>query len=380
MAPTETSITQTVQALCFYGKGKIQLEQVPTLPCGADEVRLKVAFCGICGSDIHELLGGPIFPPAHGETHPFTGVKLPVTMGHEFSGTVIEVGSKVSKLKEGQNVTVNPGLDHRHYQAGSCSMCKEGRYNICDAMTTYGLNAPGGGFCEEIVVKAMNCLVLPAGVSLKAGALAEPLAVAQHCVDISGFKSGQTALIFGAGPIGLALLIALRALGAAKIIVSEVAELRIAQAEKFGADIIVNSLQTVEGNKDPHSDPILAAIYDITIDGVDVAFDTVGSQSTLDLAIAGVRSGGTIFNVAIHEKPLRLNLNDLTTKEKKLMGGISYTNKDFEAVLLTMALGKIDVEQMVTSVVPLSKVVDGGFGELINNKAAHVKILIQPGA
>ena len=300
-------------------------------------------------------------------------------MGHEFSGTVIEVGSSVSNLKEGQNVTINPGLDHRHYQAELCGMCKEGRYNICDAMTTYGLNAPGGGFCEEIVVKAMNCLVLPAGVSLKAGALAEPLAVAQHCVELSGFKSGQTALICGAGPIGLAILIALRAMNAAKIIVTEVSEVRIAQAKKFGADIVVNPLQKVEGNETPHTDFALAAIYDTTIDGVDVAFDATGLQSTLDLAIAGVRAGGTIFNVAIHEKPLLLNLNDLATKEKKLMGGISYTNKDFEAVLRTIASGKIDVEQMVTSVVPLSNVVDGGFGELINNKAAHVKILIQPG-
>ncbi|KAH8656257.1 chaperonin 10-like protein [Ilyonectria robusta] len=371
----EASSTRTVQALRFYKKGQIQLEQVPALPCGPDEVRLKVAYCGICGSDIHEFLGGPIFPPAHGETHPFTGVKLPVTMGHEFSGTITQVGSGVNNLKLGQNVTVNPGLDHRHYQAELCGMCKEGRYNTCDAMTTYGLNAPGGGFCEEIVVKAMNCFVLPTGVSLKAGALAEPLAVAQHCVDISGFQSGQTALICGAGPIGLALVITLRAMGAAKIIVTEVTELRMAQAKNFGADVVINPLQRVDDNKDP----VLAVIYNVTVDGVDVAFDATGLQSTLDLAIAGVRTGGTIFNVAIHEKPLLLNLNDLAQKEKKLMGGISYTNKDFEAVLRTIAEGKIDVEQMITSIVPLSNVVDGGFNELISNKSAHVKILIQPG-
>lgn len=299
-------------------------------------------------------------------------------MGHEFSGTITEVGSNVSDLKIGQEVTVNPALDHRHHKAELCTMCKAERYNTCSATATYGLSAPGGGFCEEIVVNKMNCLVLPTGVSLKAGALAEPLAVAQHCVDISGFKSGQTALICGAGPIGLAISIILRVMGASKIIVTEVTESRMAQAKKFGADLVINPLKKLEGTGHLQADPVLAAIAKVTVDGVDVAFDATGMQSTLDLSIASVRTGGTIFNVAIHEKPLLLNLNDLAIKEKKLMGGICYTNKDFEAVLKIMAEGKIDVEQMITSVVPLSNIVKGGFGELIDNKAAHVKILIQP--
>lgn len=299
-------------------------------------------------------------------------------MGHEFSGTIIEVGSEVDNLKLGQKVTVNPALDHRHYEVELCSMCKEGKYNTCNATSTYGLSAPGGGFCEEIVVRALSCLVLPEGVSLKAGALSEPLAVAQHCVDISGFNSGQTALICGAGPIGLAITIILRIMGAAKIIVTEVTESRMAQAKKFGADMVINPLKKIEGHGQLHPDPVLAAIRGLTVDGVDVSFDATGMQTTLDLAVAGTRPGGTIFNVAIHEKPLLLNLNELATKEKKLTGGICYTNKDFEAVLEMMAAGNVDVEEMITSVVPLSNIIKGGFGELINNKADHVKILIQP--
>lgn len=346
-------------------------------PCGSDEVRLKVAYSGICGSDIHEFLGGPIFPPKHGECKRFTGVTLPVTLGHEFSGTIIEVGAGVDTLATGQPVAVNPALDHRHYKASLCGMCSRGTYNTCDALTTYGLSAPGGGFSDEIVVKAANCFVLPDGVSLKAGALVEPLAVAHHCVQASGFEPGQSVLVCGAGPIGLALLIVLRVLGASQVIMTEVTESRMAQARKFGADTVINPLQGGGGDAAP--DPVASAVRRTAGEGVDVSFDATGMQSTLDLCIRATRAGGTIFNVAIHERPLQINLNDLATTEKHLTGGICYTHRDFEAVLRILADAKVDAEQMITSIVPLSNIIDGGFRELIDNKAAHVKILIQPG-
>lgn len=247
-------------------------------------------------------------------------------------------------------------------------------------MTTYGLGAASGGFCDEVVVYAENCIPLPVGVDLKIGALAEPLSVAHHCADISGFQPGNTALICGAGPIGLALLIMLRHMGASKVIMTEVTESRMSQAAKFGADVVINPLQKNDDNKQLHPDPVLAAVSEHTDNGVNVAFDATGLQSTLDLCIAATKAGGTIFNVAIHEGPLLLNLNDLLTKEKKLMGGICYTNKDFKAVLQILAAKEFSADEMITSVVPLSKIVEGGFHELINNRAAHVKILIQPGA
>jgi (R,R)-butanediol dehydrogenase/meso-butanediol dehydrogenase/diacetyl reductase len=311
-----------------------------------------------------------------GRKHAYTGVELPVTMGHEFSGTVTETGSNVKHLPIGQDVTVNPTLDDRFHGLDPCASCQVEKYNICTGNATYGLSAPGGGFSDEIVVNAISCIPLPTGVSLKVAALVEPLSVAWHCIDVSGFKAGQAAFIAGAGPIGLAILILLRVIGASKIVVGEVLPSRMEQARNFGADAVINPLEkTLEGG-----DPILAAVLDLTGEGVHVAFDATGLQSTLDQAIACTRAGGTIFNVAIHEKPLLLNLNDLATKEKKLAAGICYTIKDFEAVVALLGEKKIDAEKMITSVVPLSKVVDGGFGELINNKAAHVKILIQPGA
>lgn len=124
----------------------------------------------------------------------------------------------------------------------------------------------------------------------------------------------------------------------------------------------------------------MVAIRQFSQEGVDVAFDATGLQSTLDTALAATKPGGTIFNVAIHEKPLMLNLNDIAILEKKLLGGICYTHEDWERVLDALKKGDLPFEQMITAIVPLKDVVHGGFQELIRNKAAHVKILIQPTA
>ncbi|KAK4556231.1 hypothetical protein LTR86_006928 [Recurvomyces mirabilis] len=370
----------TVTALRLYGREHIQLDKIEPVPCQPDEVRLRIAYCGICGSDIHEYLSTPIFAPASGTANPWTKVSLPVVMGHEFSGTIVEVGGKVTDLRAGQEVCVNPSLDDRHYTLPDCSRCSEGKPNICKRWATYGLNAVGGGFADEIVVKHFNCLPLPQGVSLKLGALAEPLAVAWHSIRTSNFKKGQTALVLGAGPIGLAILLLLRTWGAGKVIITEVTEQRSKQAKQFGADMVVNPLEKAKGGDGQEQDPVLEAVHSFSEDGVDVTFDATGLQSTLNTGLAAVRPGGVFFNVAIHEKPLLLNLNDVSILEKKILGGICYTREDFEQVLKAMASGEIPFEDMITAVVPLSDVVSGGFRELMNNKAKHVKILIQPGS
>lgn len=333
-------------------------------------MRVKVAYSGICGTDVTEYMSGPIFPPQEGHTHPHTGVSLPVIMGHEFSGTIIEVGSGVTHLQVGQCVVISPAYDHRHYETEYCEPCKNGKYNICDASATIGLNAPGGGFCDETVVRARNCVPLPSNVSLKVAALVEPLAIGRHSITGSGFKRGQSVLICGAGPIGLAILLILRVMGASRVIVAEVLESRMEQARKFGADAVISPLQA--------GPQTLDAIQQVCEGSVDIAFDASGLQSTLDLSIAGVKPGGVIFNVAIHKKALSLNINDLAMKEKRLLSGICYFQEDFDVVIGMLAEGKLDAEQMITSIVPLSDIVDGAFEELIHNRDGHIKILIKP--
>ncbi|KAL2839858.1 chaperonin 10-like protein [Aspergillus pseudodeflectus] len=381
-ATTErTGHRPTVTALRFHKRGDIRLEQLQLPPCGPDEVCVKVAYCGICGTDTTEYLAGPIFPPQEGCVNPHTGVSLPVVMGHEYSGTIAAVGSHVHDLQVGQSVVISPAYNHhsRHYGSNSeefCEPCRSGRYNICDASATIGLNAPGGGLSERTVVRAVNCIPLPASVSLRAAALVEPLAIGRHSLVASGFKPGQSALIAGAGPIGLAILLLLRVMGASRVIVTEIQEPRLAQARRFGADIAINPL---DHSSRENGGGVEDAVRQVAKDGgVDVAFDAIGLQSTLDLCIQCTKPGGVIFNVAIHKTALALKLNDLGMKEKRLMGGISYMREDFEYVIALLAEGKLDSEQMVTSVVPLSRAVEDAFEELIHRGGVHMKILVQP--
>lgn len=338
-------------------------------------MRVTVAFCGICGTDIHEFLGGPIFVPAEGTEHPHTGVKIPVTLGHEFSGTVTEVGSEVTGLQIGTEVAVNPIVDDRHLGKDPCTRCRKGQPNICQSWACYGLSGDGGGLAEEIVINYHSIIKLPKGVSLKSAALAEPLSVASHMIRLANFQANDKVLILGAGPIGLALLLLLRAWDADKVIVSEITAARAEKASKFGADKVVTTLGPAEGP----NDAVVKAVQALSGDGVDIAFDASGIQSTLDTAFAATRPGGTVFNVAIHEKALKLNPNVVTLQEKRYMGGICYTDDDYHRVLEAIASRKISVEEMITSIIPLSNALSGGFEELVHHKDKHIKILIQPG-
>ncbi|KAF2034024.1 GroES-like protein, partial [Setomelanomma holmii] len=222
--------------LRFYAKGNIRLDDVPAPTCAPDEVRLKVAFCGTCGTDLHDFLRGPIFPPQHGERNPHTGASLPVIMGHEIYGTVVEVGKDVSGVSIGQRVAVNPAMDDRHHGKPQCKACLSGYHNICTGSTFCGLNATGGGFSDEITVKPLALVPSPDNVPLKLAGLAEPQAVAAHMIRISGFRKGDSAVVLGAGPIGCALTFLLKHKSASKILVSEIAAPRVKQAASFGAD------------------------------------------------------------------------------------------------------------------------------------------------
>jgi (R,R)-butanediol dehydrogenase/meso-butanediol dehydrogenase/diacetyl reductase len=294
-------------------------------------------------------------------------------MGHEMCGTVIEVGKEVSGVSVGQRVTVNPAMDDRHHGTAQCKACLSGRHNICNRVAFYGLNANGGGFSDEISVKPLALVPLPANVPLKLAGLAEPLAVAAHMIRISGFRKGDSAVVLGAGPIGCALTFLLKHKGARKILVSEIAASRAKQAASFGADRVVNP-QAAAGSPTP----VIAAVHElIDEDGADISYDACGIQATLDTAIACTRPGGVVFNVAIHERPLSLQLNSISLSEKKLTGRICYTKADFEEVVQILSERGDEAEKLITSVVPLANVIDGGFKELIENTANHVKILIE---
>ncbi|KAH8817500.1 alcohol dehydrogenase [Xylogone sp. PMI_703] len=386
MATATTTTTavggaKLIPAIRYHGPKQLQLDWVNSMPCGPNEVRVKVAYCGICGSDIHEYEAGPIFSPPVGTRNPYSGLELPMTMGHEYSGTVLEIGSDVTNVAVGQNVVVDPVLHDRHYGLPPCDACLSGTYNTCQRSSVCGLAASGGGLSSETLVRASLCIPLPSSISLKVGALAQPLTIAWHAIRMSGFKKGDKALVCGAGPIGLAILVLLRVWGASIVAITEVTESRVRKAKHFGADVVINPNEKIRNADGTERENSVKAVVDEITTGkmVDVAFVAASHQSALDAAIAATRIGGTILNAAIHSKPVQVNLNDLTIPEKRLLTSMRCTDEDWIGVLDVLEHGRIPaIEDMITSIVPLSNAVNGAFLELINNTANHVKILIQP--
>lgn len=227
------------------------------------------AFVGICGTDLHEYLGGPNFCPE--KPHAITGETIPVTLGHEFSGIITEIGPGIDaasldgrRFEVGQPVAVQPTIF-----CGHCAACATGAANVCHDGGFVGLSGGGGGLSEAVCVSASHVFPLPENLSLEEGALVEPLSVAWHAISAAPEIVGpdSVVLILGGGPIGLAAVLCLRAKGVKTIVVSEIAATRRAFAQQFGADRIVNPIQ----------EDVLKAVLELTDGrGADVVFDCAG--------------------------------------------------------------------------------------------------------
>jgi len=351
-----------MKAARFHGPGDIRIDDVPEPTPGPGQVQVSVDWCGICGTDLHEYLEGPIFIPAKGSPHPITGAEVPVVMGHEFAGVVSAIGSGVSHVAEGDKVVVEP-----YYVCGECSACVAGRYNICRKLGFVGLAGDEGGFAEKCVVDSR--WVHPLGdLPTDVGALVEPLAVAYHAVRLSGLKPGGTAVVFGAGPIGLVTAASLKAVGAGLVISVEVAAARKAKASVAGADVVL----------DPTETNVPDAVRELTGGaGADVAFECAGIDAVLASAIGSVRPGGTVVNVAIWGHAATVQMNDLVLSEVNIIGSLAYCGDHPDTIAL-LRDGKVAAEQFITGRIGLDDLVKGGFRELIDNKEENVKILVSP--
>jgi (R,R)-butanediol dehydrogenase / meso-butanediol dehydrogenase / diacetyl reductase len=202
-----------MKAAVYYGPNKVEVADVPEPEPTAGTVKVKVGFNGICGTDLHEYYAGPIFVPI--EPHPLTGRALPLTIGHEFSGIITDVGAGVTDYAAGDRVAIEP-----IYRCGQCPPCRAGNYNICQQIGFHGLMSDGG-MAEYTVVPTNMLHRLPDNVSLELGALVEPMSVAYHAATLGEVAAGDTAVIFGAGPIGIGLWFALRGKGLESVFVVE---------------------------------------------------------------------------------------------------------------------------------------------------------------
>ena len=350
----------------WHGQKDLRVEERDEQTVGATDVRVEVDTCGICGSDLHEYVAGPIFIPME-EPHPVSGERAPVTMGHEFSGTISEVGEEVAGFERGDPVAVNPVL-----WCGECRQCQRGNYHLCESGGFTGLSGGGGGFSENVVVDARQAIPLHEDVPLEYGALVEPLSVGLHAVRRSGIRAGDTVAVFGSGPIGLSVIQCARAAGAGGIFVSEPRAARREHASKSGADFLI----------DPTEQDAVERIVSETDGGVDAAFEAAGIEPTFNAALESTTPGGTVTVVSIWEDQVKMDPNTVVLGERTLTGTLAYlggprSGEEFGMVIDMLADGRLDPEPLVTDRIPLHDLVDG-FESLLDRESEQVKIFVKP--
>lgn len=277
-------------------------------------------------SDLHEYLIGPTHAPS--TPHPLTGEVRPTVVGHEFSGTIVECGEGVTDLKAGQKVAVFPVLTDM-----TCHWCDREAYGLCAKWGFLGYSGYGGGMAEYVCVEQRAIHKLPDDMPLEIGALVEPLAVGWHAVKLAPLKSTDTALVLGAGPIGIAVILCLRAFGVQNIVVSELSAVRGEHARDAGASHVL----------DPRKDDVVAKCNEVAGQnkGAHAVFECAGVQASFQAALEAVGGLGTIVTVAIWEDAVKFQPNMLNRKQARIFPSNIYTRGEFQEVIDAIAEGTI---------------------------------------
>ena len=303
--------------------GRIEFRDVPVPEPKDTEVLIRVKRIGVCGSDIHVY---------HGK-HPYT--RYPVIQGHEFSGDVAAVGSKVHSVKVGQMVTATPQI-----VCGQCGPCVSGHYNICNSLKVVGFQAPGCGQ-EYFPVEAEKVVVLPPAFSYEAGALLEPLAVAVHASQrIEQPLQGKNVVVMGAGPIGNLVAQVARARGARRVAITDMIDFRLQIASGCGVTDTINLAQQ----------EFISAVRGVFKDGeIDVFFECVGSETALAHAIASVKKGGTIVVVGVYPSKISADMGLVQDRELNIRGSLMYKIEDYHAGVELIQKKLIETDRVITN-------------------------------
>ncbi len=351
-----------MRALVWHGARDLRIEERPEPdPPGPGQALVAVAYCGICGTDIHEYCSGPVM--IRGGPHPLTGVSPPMILGHEFSGRVVALGSPVPGISVGDRVTVDPC-----WSCGECFWCRRGDYHICRVGGAVGL-ASHGALAPLVIVPGSGLVRLPDEVDDRTGAIVEPLAVGIHAVHRSGLRQGDRVVISGFGPIGAAVLVAARAAGAASVIVLEPLSGRRQRAMALGATDALDPL-VIDTRKEVY-------VRNGRI-GPDIVFECSGVPALLQAAVGFARRGGTIVVCGVNHGHAELEVNGIVLYERTVIGSLGY-NHDLARVVDLLAGGRLMVDGFITAVVPLEQAVEGAFETLVHDRGAHLKVLIEVG-
>jgi (R,R)-butanediol dehydrogenase/meso-butanediol dehydrogenase/diacetyl reductase len=341
-----------MKALRWYAKKDLRYEDMPEPSPGPGQVKVKVDLAGICGSDLKEYTDGP---------NMIDTSKVPLVLGHEFVGKIAEVGKGVTGFKVGERVTALGYL-----YCGQCYFCKRGMYNICANAGFTGLTTDGC-MAEYVVIPSYAAFKVPDSVSNELGALVEPLSVSLHAVQRGNVRPGDTVAVVGAGTIGLGVVLAARAAGAAKVYVVDKVKSRGKLALAMGANAFINS-----GDEDPEQ-----RVKELTGGlGADVSFECVGIEVTAQLAQKLARNGGNVVIIGVFEAPASMDIFEMMFHQKNILGSPIYVN-EADTVIALLADKRIEPSRMITARVPMKDAVEKGFEELIRNKEDNIKILLQ---
>ena len=336
-----------MKALMYRGPWKMPVEELDEPAPTAGKVVVDVQAVGICGSDVHGFTGS-------------SGRRTPgIVMGHEFAGTISELGPEVEGYAVGDGVVVMP------------------LYSVAAGVDPYPLNLSPhrrltgmnehGAYAQRVAVRAAQLFPKPAGLSWQRAALCEPMAVTLHAARITPINPMQKVAVIGAGPIGLLTMLAARLKGAGTVIVVDRSVHRLELAEELGADAVIN----VDGTDAD------AAIREMTGGGVDVAFEAVGISSTARLSVEVTRNGGNITWIGNNAPMIEVDMQSIVTREMSVRGSYGFDETDFAAAIEALSSGRLNVDPLVEEIAPLE---DGPeiFRSLAAGENDLVKIILKP--
>ena len=340
-----------MRAAVFKAVGQpLEIETIADPAPAPHQLLLKVHNCGICGSDLHMT-----------ETHTLSKIPAGAVLGHEFSGEIVGIGSALKgRYREGQRVAGFP-----YIQCGVCPACVRGdtAFGACSGATSIGLGQHHGAYAELVTIGGNGAHLLPDSVSFEEGALIEPLCVGLHAVDMAKMERGASVLVIGAGPVGLAVMLWARFLGARHVIVSEMAENRRAIAARFGATDAI----------DPRS-PLTPQVQAIAGKGPDVIFECVGVPGIINSVMMDAPRGAKIVVAGVCQQMDQILPMMGIVKELTLQFVLAYRPADFDYVIEMIAKDRIDVAHMVTDRVKLDQL-PGAF-EALRKPTTQCKVMV----
>jgi 2-desacetyl-2-hydroxyethyl bacteriochlorophyllide A dehydrogenase len=340
-------MTAKMMASVWTGPEQVELREVDRPEPGPDEALIKVAYAGICGTDLMIYLG----------KHP--RARAPLIMSHEFVGTVASEG--VEGLPVGAPVAINPLLS-----CGECSACRRGVGYVCERLGLVGIDRDGG-FAQYAAVPVHTIRPLPRSLSLARAAIIEPLAVAVHAVRVSNLKVGDITAVLGAGPVGI-LTAQVARLSGAHVLVSEVSPRRLNIARRLGLSVI-----------DARSaDPVAEVMRITNGEGAPVVFETAGVQATISQAGQSARILGQVLQVGMPKAPVEMDLTPLLFREINITPIRVYREEDFDLAIRLAAANVLQLEEPVTHILPLNELEKGI--HLAHEATDACKVLISPGA